>query len=130
MNSEEINRITEIVIGAAIEVHRGSDRVCLSQHTKGVCCAELELRNVDCAKEVDLPVEYKGLKLDCGSPVDLLICGLVVVEVKPVDQLAKIHEVQLLTYLKLGNWPVGLLINFNVAVLKDGIKRRVLNLSE
>ncbi len=77
-----------------------------------------------------MPLKYKGIHLDCGYRVDLLVANSVVIEVKSVEALAPIHVAQLLTYLRLGEWNVGLLINFNVAVLKDGIRRRVLNLRE
>jgi GxxExxY protein len=77
-------------------------------------------------REKGLPLEYKGVKLDCGYRIDILVAGLVVVEVKSVEALAPIHDAQLLTYLRLGGWRVGLLINFNVVVLKMGIHRRIL----
>jgi GxxExxY protein len=77
-----------------------------------------------------LPVEYKGVRLDCGYRLDLLVADTVVVEIKAVADVLPIHEAQLLTYLKLGGWKVGLLINFNVPVLKRGIRRRVLDLKE
>ncbi len=73
-----------------------------------------------------LPVEYKGVKLNCGYRLDVLVAGAVVVEVKTVEAIEPIHEAQLLTYLKLGGWKVGLLINFNVPLLKDGIRRKIL----
>ena len=73
---------------------------------------------------------YKGLRLDCGYRVDLIVAETVVVELKTVDHLARVHDAQLLTYLRLGGWKVGLLINFNVALLRDGIHRRVLGLEE
>ena len=75
-------------------------------------------------------ISYKGLKLDCGYRVDLLVAETVVVEVKAVERIAPVHEAQLLTYLRLGGWKVGLLINFNVSLLRDGIVRRVLGLVE
>ena len=74
-----------------------------------------------------MPVEYRGAKVECGYRLDLLIADKVVVEVKAVDALLPIHEAQLLTYLKLGGWEIGLLINFNVEVLRDGIRRKILN---
>ena len=80
--------------------------------------------------EQPLPLVYKGLRLDCGYRVDLVVADRVVVEVKVVDRLAPVHEAQLLTYLRLGGWKVGLLINFNVALLREGIVRRVLGLEE
>ena len=80
--------------------------------------------------ELPVPISYKGLKLDCGYRVDLLVAETVVVEVKAVERIAPVHEAQLLTYLRLGGWKVGLLINFNVSLLRDGIVRRVLGLVE
>ena len=77
-----------------------------------------------------MPLEYKGLRLECGYRLDLLVADAVVVELKAVEALAPIHESQLLTYLRLGGWSVGLLINFNVEVLKQGIRRRVLHYVE
>jgi GxxExxY protein len=77
-----------------------------------------------------LPVEYKGSKLDCGYRLDLLVADKIVVEVKAVENLLPIHEAQLLTYLKLGGWKIGLLINFNVPLLVQGVRRRVLGLEE
>ena len=80
--------------------------------------------------ERPLPVVYKGLRLDCGYRVDLVVADAVVVEVKTVDRLAPVHDAQLLTYLRLGGWKVGLLINFNVELLRNGIHRRVFGLEE
>ncbi|HWP52612.1 MAG TPA: GxxExxY protein, partial [Pyrinomonadaceae bacterium] len=80
--------------------------------------------------ELPLPLEYRGIRLEAGYRLDLLVDGRVVVEVKAIETIAPIHEAQLLTYLRLGGWKVGLLMNFNVVVLKDGIRRRVLNLVE
>jgi len=92
-----------------------------------VCLAhELTLRGIAFEQEKALPVEYKGVRLDCGYRLDFLVAGKVVVELKAVDELHPVHEAQLLTYLKLTGCKVGLLINFNVQVLKNGIKRMVL----
>jgi GxxExxY protein len=84
------------------------------------------LRGIPFERERPLPLEYKGIRLECGYRVDILVDGIVVVEVKSVDALAPIHDAQILTYLRLGGWRVGLLVNFNVVVLKDGIHRRIL----
>ncbi len=89
-----------------------------------------DLAQVPFKRQCTLPVECKGVRLDCGYRLDLLIADMVVVEIKATEQLLPIHEAQLLTYLKLGGWNVGLLINFNVPVLKQGIRRRVLGLKE
>ena len=88
------------------------------------------VRSIPFQWEWPLPLEYKGMRLECGYRVDLLVAGSVVVEVKAIDAIAPVHEAQLLTYLRLGGWHVGLLINFNVVVLKNGIRRRVLGLRE
>jgi len=84
------------------------------------------IRAIPFKRERGLPLEYKGIKLECGYRIDILVADRVVVEVKTVESLAPIHDAQLLTYLRLGGWRIGLLINFNVVVLKDGIRRRIL----
>ena len=89
-------------------------------------CHELLIREVNFRREYALPLQYKGIRLECGYRIDLLVGGLVVVELKAVERLAPVHDAQLLTYLRIGGWSVGLLINFNVAVLKEGIRRRIL----
>jgi GxxExxY protein len=91
---------------------------------------ELTARGVPFEREVPIPLEYRGIRLDCGYRLDLLVARRVVVEVKAIEALAPIHEAQLITYLRLGGWNVGLLMNFNVVVLKNGIRRRVLDLRE
>lgn len=126
----DVNELTEQIIGAAIEVHRRLGPGLLESAYQRCLARELTLRNVPYAFERQLPVEYKRLQLDCGYRIDLLVADLVVVEAKAVEKLDKIHEAQLLTYLRLGGWKVGLLINFTVPVLKDGIKRRVLGLPD
>jgi GxxExxY protein len=89
-------------------------------------CHELRLRELNFRRQLDLPVEYKGLKLDCGYKIDLLVQDEVILELKAVEKLLPIHHAQLLTYLKLAHKRVGLLINFNVPLLTQGIIRRVL----
>lgn len=119
-------KLTEVVIGAAIEVHRELGPGLL-EHAYAKClCRELELRGVAFEHEKPMPIVYKGLETDCGYRIDLLVDGRVVVELKAVHELVPVHDAQLLTYLKLSGIRVGLLINFNVPVLKDGIRRRVL----
>ena len=93
-------------------------------------CRELNLRGISFSRQVPIPVEYKGVKLDCGYRADVVVADSILVEVKAMDSLLSIHEAQLLSYLKLGGWKIGLLINFNVELLKHGIRRRVLNLVE
>ncbi|HJZ79765.1 MAG TPA: GxxExxY protein [Pyrinomonadaceae bacterium] len=122
----ELNEITRAIIGAAIEVHRQLGPGLLESSYRECLCRELLLRGVLFEREKPLPLEYKGIHLGCGYRVDLLVCDSVVVEIKSVESLAPIHEAQLLTYLRIGGWRVGLLINFNVAVLKSGIRRRIL----
>ena len=120
------NELTHTVIGAAIEVHRCLGPGLLESAYHECLCRELVVRGVPFQKERPLPLQYKGIRLECGYRIDLLVGGLVVVEVKAIDAIAPIHEAQLLTYLRLGGWNIGLLINFNVVVLKNGICRRIL----
>jgi len=126
LSGVRINNVTEGIIGAAIEVHRSLGPGLLESAYSKCLCRELTVRGVRYERECPLPLTYKGIKLDCGYRIDLLVAGVVVVEVKAVESLAPIHEAQLLTYLRLGGWPVGLLINFNVELLKQGIRRKVL----
>ena len=121
-----INALSYEVIGAAIEVHRTLGPGLLESSYRECLCRELSLRNIQFKRECGLPLQYKGLRLDCGYRMDVLVADLVVVEIKAVEALAPTHDAQLLTYLRLGGWKAGLLINFNVVVLKDGIHRRVL----
>jgi GxxExxY protein len=124
----EVNEITEEIIGAAIEVHRVLGPGLLESAYEDCLCRELCLREIPFQRQAPLPVEYKGLRLDCGYRLDLLVADVVVTEIKAISALEAIHSAQLLTYLKLGGWQVGLLINFNVPILKNGIKRVVHNL--
>lgn len=113
------------IIGAAIEVHRILGPGLLESAYEACLCHELTLRNIPFQRQVPLPVEYKGTKLDIGYRIDILVDQGVIVELKTVECLEPIHEAQLLTYLKLRQVWLGLLINFNVPVLKQGIKRMV-----
>jgi GxxExxY protein len=118
--------LTRQITGAAIEVHKqlGPGLLESAYH---VCLAhELRLREIRFSQEVALPVTYKGKRLDCGYRADFIVNDKVVVELKAIEKLEPIHEAQLLTYLKLSGCKVGLLINFNVPILKNGIIRRVL----
>lgn len=126
----EVNDLTKEIIGAAIEVHRVLGPGLLESVYETCLCRELELRSIQFERQKALPLVYKGMELDCGCRLDLLVSDAVVVEIKAVDELLPIHDAQLLTYLKLGGWNVGLLINFNVRLLKDGIKRIVLGFKE
>jgi len=124
-----INELTGEIIGSAIEVHRTLGPGLLESAYEECLCKELSLRGIDFERQKSLPLSYKGIELDCGYRIDVLV-GDVVVEVKSVEKLLPIHDAQLLTYLKLSGRQVGLLINFNVPVLTDGIRRRVLGLRE
>ena len=122
--------MTREIIGAAIEVHSALGPGLLESAYEECMCRELSLRTIPFQRQVPLPLEYKGVRLDCGYQLDLLVAESIVVELKSVEALMPIHEAQLLTYLKLGGWNVGLLINFNVPLLRDGLKRVVLGLKE
>ena len=121
-----LNELTYETIGAAIEVHRSLGPGLLESSYRECLCRELLLRGINFRREFGIPLQYKGIRLDCGYRIDILVDDLVVVETKSVAELAPIHDAQLLTYLRIGGWKVGLLINFNVVVLKDGIHRRIL----
>ncbi|HUT32244.1 MAG TPA: GxxExxY protein [Planctomycetota bacterium] len=118
--------LTEKIIGAMIEVHKHIGPGLLESAYEVCTCHELHLRGVAFEAQKPLPVVYKNTRLECGYRADLLVDGRVLVEMKAVDSLAPIHEAQLLTYLRLSGVRVGLLVNFNVTVLKDGIRRLVL----
>jgi len=122
-----LNDLTKSVIGAAIEVHRALGPGLLESAYEICLCRELNLREIQFRRQVPIPVGYKGVKLDCGYRSDVIIEDSLLLELKAVDALLPIHEAQLLSYLKLTGLNVGLLINFNVELLRDGIRRRVLN---
>jgi GxxExxY protein len=126
----DINHLTDVVIGSAIEVHRALGPGLLESTYEMCLCRELDIRQISFERQKPVPVVYKGIKLDCGYRADVVVDGRLLVEIKSVDALAAIHDAQLLSYLKLGGWKIGLLINFNVQLLKWGIRRRVLNLDE
>jgi GxxExxY protein len=118
--------LTEQIIGAAIEVHKQLGPGLLESAYEECLCHELHLREIPFRRQVPVPVTYKGVNLDCGYRPDLLVDETVIVEIKCVDQLNSVHEAQLITYLRLTGKRVGLIINFNVAVLSRGIMRKVL----
>jgi GxxExxY protein len=122
-----MRRLTEKIIGAAIEVHTALGPGLLESTYEECMAREMQLGGLEFERQVPLPVAYKGMKLDCGYRLDFLVARAVVLELKSVDAFRPIHEAQLLTYLRLGGWTIGLLMNFNVPVLKHGIKRVVLN---
>jgi GxxExxY protein len=118
--------LTRRVIGAAIEVHRLLGPGLLESAYEECLCHEMALRGIRFEKQKPVPLVYKDTKLDCGFRLDLLVEGRVVVELKSIDALGPIHEAIVLTYLRLSGHELGLLINFNVPVLKDGVRRFVM----
>ena len=119
----EINRLAGEVIGAAIEVHKSLGPGLLESAYEECLCHELDLRKIAYERQKALPVEYKGVRLDCGYRLDVVVGDKLIVELKAVESLLPIHKAQLLTYLKLAGIKTGLIINFNVSALKDGIQR-------
>ncbi len=126
----EQNEITDAIIGAAIEVHRELGPGLLESTYEACLAYELSQRGLEVVRQFYLPLRYKGLQLDAGYKVDLMVERRVIVELKAVEQLDPIHEAQLLSYLRLSGCHVGLLINFNVRALRNGIKRMVHKLPE
>lgn len=125
-----INEVSQAIIGAAIEVHRTLGPGLLESAYEQCLSHEFSLRQIPFERQKLLHVDYKGTHLDCGYRLDFLVAGVVVVEVKAIEALLPIHQAQLLSYLKLGGWKLGLLINFHVPLLREGIKRVVLGLEE
>lgn len=127
---KNLNQLTDAIIGAAMEVHRALGPGLLESSYEMCVCRELSIRGIPFARRVPIPMEYKGVRLDCGYRADIVVDGVILVEIKAIDSLLSIHDAQLLSYLKLGGWKIGLLINFNVELLKHGLRRRVLGLDE
>jgi GxxExxY protein len=127
---EEINKLTERIIGAAIEVHRVLGPGLLESTYEACLVYELMQAGFVVEKQKELPVVYKGVRIDCGYRLDVVVENLVIVELKSVERLERIHEAQVMSYLKLSGKHVGLLINFNVLQLVQGLKRIVMNLPE
>ncbi|MBB02507.1 MAG: GxxExxY protein [Planctomyces sp.] len=125
--NENVDELTENIIGAAIEVHRVLGPGLLESAYEACLCRELSVRKLHFQKQVPLPVQYKGLQLEAGYRLDLLVEDKIVVEIKSVDELLPVHQTQLLTYLRLSRKRIGLLINFNVPLLKHGLKRMILD---
>jgi GxxExxY protein len=124
------SELTHAVIGAAIEIHRNLGPGLLEAVYEECLARELTLLNIPYERQKPIPLVYKDLKLECGYRLDLLIAGRVVVEIKSIEALAPIHESVMLTYLRLSGCSLGLLINFHVPVLKDGIRRYVWHYEE
>ncbi len=127
MEVSEINRISNEVIGAAIEVHRALGPGLLESAYEECLCRELSLRDLRFRRQLEIPVEYKGVRLACGYRVDVLVEETVIVEVKAIERVVPVHEAPLLTDLRMTGNPLGLILNFNVPVLRQGIRRLVNN---
>ena len=121
----DLNRLTGEVIGAAIEVHKTIGPGLLESAYSRCLQVELSLQKIPFQKELVLPIEYKGVSVEAGYRMDFLVEDCVIVELKSVERLLPIHHAQLLSYLRLSNKKLGLLINFNVPILKNGIKRLI-----
>ncbi|MFN4253999.1 MAG: GxxExxY protein [Saprospiraceae bacterium] len=120
---EDYNKLTEIIIGRAIEVHRLLGPGLLESAYRKCLAHELRQAGLTVEEEKPLPVVYKDIQLDQGYRLDILVNGRIVLELKSIDAIAPVHSAQMLTYLKFGGYPLGLLINFNVTLLKEGLKR-------
>lgn len=122
---KNLNAITDRIIGACIEIHRQLGPGLLESAYEECLCYELAQHGLEFERQKPLPVIYKGVKLDCGYRLDIVVDAAIILELKTVEKLLPIHEAQLLTYLKLTGLTLGLLLNFNVPVFKDGLKRIV-----
>jgi GxxExxY protein len=126
MEKKNDGELTGQIIGAAIDVHKELGPGLLESAYEECLSHELTLRRISFERQRTLPIAYKGIKLDCGYRMDLVVDRTVIVELKSIECVEPVHEAQLLTYMKLSNIRMGLLINFNVPMLKNGIKRFVL----
>lgn len=117
------NKLTEKIIGAAINVHRALGPGLLESAYQECLLFELKSIGLNVSKEIALPIVYKDVKLDHGYRIDLLVENKIILELKTVERFTDVHSAQILTYMKLGNYPLGLLINFHTKLLKNGIKR-------
>lgn len=124
-SKEELNKIAREIIAAAIAVHRALGPGLLESAYEACLAFELNSRGLAVERQKPLPVHYRDVRLDCGYRLDLLVESVVIVEAKAVEELLPIHQAQLLSYLRLTGCPIGLLLNFHVQVLKNGIKRVV-----
>ena len=123
-----LNLLTEKIIGCAIEVHKGIGPGLLESAYEECLCFELSQNGLLFERQVPLPVIYKGVNLDCGYRLDLIVEGAIILEIKTVDKIIPIHEAQLLSYLRMLDKRIGLILNFHSTILKNGIKRIVNNL--
>ncbi|MEK6544991.1 MAG: GxxExxY protein [Nitrospinota bacterium] len=124
-DTKRSDELSNLIIGGAIEVHRVLGPGLLESAYEECLCQELSLKGISFERQKPLPVIYKGIHLDCGYRLDILVEKLVILELKAVEKIEPIHEAQLMTYLRLSGLWLGLLINFNVPVLRDGIRRVV-----
>ncbi len=122
---QKADELSREIIGAAIEVHKHLGPGLFESAYEECLCCELGLRGIEFKRQVPLPLNYKGIKLECGYRLDLLVEDLVVVELKAVEAFDPIYDAQMITYLKLRNAWLGMIINFNVRKLKDGVRRLV-----
>jgi GxxExxY protein len=125
-----MNNLTGEVIGAAIEVHKHLGPGLLESAYEECLCHELSLRKITYERQKPLPINYKQVRLDCGYRLDVVVEGKVILELKSCERIEDIHKAQLLTYLKLSGLQLGLILNFNVPIMKEGIVRVVNNLEE
>jgi GxxExxY protein len=121
----DINKLSNKVIGAAIEVHKTLGPGLLESAYEECLCHELNLRGLSFERQKELPVVYKGLRLDCGYRLDILVENAIILELKSCEKIEPIHKAQLLTYLKLSGISLGLILNFNMTIMKNGIIRIV-----
>ncbi|MDY6839209.1 MAG: GxxExxY protein [Thermodesulfobacteriota bacterium] len=126
----QINELSKRTIGAAIEVHKALGPGLLESAYENCLCHELGLRGLAFERQKALPVTYKGKQLDCGYRLDIVIENAIILELKSCEKIEPIHKAQLLTYLKLSGLHLGLLLNFNVPVMRDGIIRIAYGLGE
>jgi GxxExxY protein len=119
----ETNQITEKIIGCAIEVHRFLGPGLLESAYEECLAFELQKAGLNIERQKAVPVVYKEIKLDCGYRIDILVENKIVIELKTLDEFNPVHEAQILTYIKFAQKSIGLLINFNVTLLKNGIRR-------
>jgi GxxExxY protein len=126
----DINELSSKIIGASIEVHKALGPGLLESAYEECLCHELSLQDMSVDRQRPLPVKYKGKKLDIGYRLDVVVDNAIILELKSCEQIEAIHKAQLLTYLKLSGLHLGLLLNFNVAVMRDGIVRVVNKLKE
>ena len=125
-----MNKLSSRIIGAAIEVHKALGPGLLESAYEECLCKELGLRDLSIERQKPLPLEYKGDKLDCGYRLDVVVEQAIIIELKACKEIEPIHKAQLLTYLKLSKLSLGLLLNFNVPLMRDGIVRIVNKLPE